>query len=185
MSPGMPSRSDHNLPRVIITIDGPAGTGKSTVAHQLAKRLGLEFLDTGAMYRAAALVALDAEIDPTDPVGYYLVGSYYRDAEKWDQAFAAYETSLEKDPHYMPALYQLGRTGVFSGQNLDRCIECMEFYLTMEPPKDSPTWADARWRLGMLYEKKGDQAKARAEFETALSIEPEHKNARKALDNID
>ncbi|MCH8316539.1 MAG: (d)CMP kinase [Planctomycetes bacterium] len=62
----MPSRSDHNLPRVIITIDGPAGTGKSTVAHQLAKCLGLEFLDTGAMYRAAALVALDAKIDPTD-----------------------------------------------------------------------------------------------------------------------
>ena len=66
MSPGMPSCSDHNSPSVIITIDGPAGTGKSTVAHQLAKRLGLEFLDTGAMYRAAALVALDAEIDPTD-----------------------------------------------------------------------------------------------------------------------
>ncbi len=66
MSPGMPSRSDHNSPRVIITIDGPAGTGKSTVAHQLAKHLGREFLDTGAMYRAAALVALDAKIDPAD-----------------------------------------------------------------------------------------------------------------------
>ena len=66
MSPGMPSRSNHNSPRVIITIDGPAGTGKSTVAHQLAKHLGLEFLDTGAMYRAAALVALDDKIDPTD-----------------------------------------------------------------------------------------------------------------------
>lgn len=52
--------------RVIITIDGPAGTGKSTVAHQLAQRLGLEFLDTGAMYRAAALVALEAGIDPQD-----------------------------------------------------------------------------------------------------------------------
>ena len=36
--------------RFIVTIDGPAGTGKSTVAHWLAKRLGLEFLDTGAMY---------------------------------------------------------------------------------------------------------------------------------------
>lgn len=50
----------------IVTIDGPAGTGKSTVAHRLAKRLGLEFLDTGAMYRAAALAALDRGIDPTD-----------------------------------------------------------------------------------------------------------------------
>jgi cytidylate kinase len=50
----------------IVTIDGPAGTGKSTVAHRLAKRLGLEFLDTGAMYRAAALSALEQGIDPAD-----------------------------------------------------------------------------------------------------------------------
>ncbi|MFN9125679.1 MAG: (d)CMP kinase [bacterium] len=50
----------------IVTIDGPAGTGKSTVANSLAKRLGLEFLDTGAMYRAAALEALDRGIDPAD-----------------------------------------------------------------------------------------------------------------------
>lgn len=51
---------------VVITIDGPAGTGKSTLAHRLAKQLGLEFLDTGAMYRAAALVALEGGIDPQD-----------------------------------------------------------------------------------------------------------------------
>lgn len=44
---------------IIITIDGPAGTGKSSVARQLAKRLGLDFLDTGAMYRAAAAIGLD------------------------------------------------------------------------------------------------------------------------------
>ncbi len=51
---------------LIITIDGPAGTGKSTVAHLLAKRLGLEFLDTGAMYRAAALIAIEQSIDPAN-----------------------------------------------------------------------------------------------------------------------
>jgi cytidylate kinase len=55
-----------NLPPVIITIDGPAGTGKSTVADVLATRLGLEFLDTGAMYRAAALVAIEEGIKPDD-----------------------------------------------------------------------------------------------------------------------
>jgi cytidylate kinase len=43
---------------MIITIDGPAGAGKSTVAKQLAKRLGFTFLDTGAMYRAVTLAAL-------------------------------------------------------------------------------------------------------------------------------
>lgn len=51
---------------VIITIDGPAGTGKSTVAHLLAQRLGIEVLDTGAMYRAAALLAVEQGIDPSD-----------------------------------------------------------------------------------------------------------------------
>jgi cytidylate kinase len=51
---------------VVITIDGPAGTGKSTVARRLAARLGLDHLDTGAMYRAAALLALERELDPDD-----------------------------------------------------------------------------------------------------------------------
>ncbi|MEX0978185.1 MAG: (d)CMP kinase [Pirellulales bacterium] len=43
---------------MIVTIDGPAGAGKSTIARGLARRLGFRFLDTGAMYRAVALAAL-------------------------------------------------------------------------------------------------------------------------------
>lgn len=48
---------------LIVTIDGPAGTGKSSVAGDLAKRLGLELLDTGAMYRAAAVIAIENGYD--------------------------------------------------------------------------------------------------------------------------
>ncbi len=48
---------------MIITIDGPAGAGKSTVAKLLAERLGFCFLDTGAMYRAVALAGLQRGID--------------------------------------------------------------------------------------------------------------------------
>jgi len=51
---------------MIITIDGPAGAGKSSAARTLAQRLGFEFLDTGAMYRAVALAALRAGIDLRD-----------------------------------------------------------------------------------------------------------------------
>ncbi len=47
---------------MIITIDGPAGAGKSSAARALARRLGFEFLDTGAMYRAVALAVLRAGI---------------------------------------------------------------------------------------------------------------------------
>ena len=50
----------------IIAIDGPAGAGKSTVARALAARLGLEYLDTGAMYRAVTLAAMRRGIDPAD-----------------------------------------------------------------------------------------------------------------------
>ena len=56
---------------VIITIDGPAGTGKSTVARLLAERLGLDFLDTGAMYRAAAAIALDRGFTSDIDAGQY------------------------------------------------------------------------------------------------------------------
>ncbi len=49
---------------MIITIDGPAGAGKSTVARALAVRLGYRYLDTGAMYRAVALVSLETGLDP-------------------------------------------------------------------------------------------------------------------------
>ena len=50
----------------VIAIDGPAGSGKSTVARAVAARLGLAYLDTGAMYRSVAFAALRRGIDPSD-----------------------------------------------------------------------------------------------------------------------
>ncbi len=52
--------------RLRIAIDGPAGAGKSTVAKAIAKRLGIRYLDTGAMYRAMALYAEQMGVAPTD-----------------------------------------------------------------------------------------------------------------------
>ncbi len=51
---------------MIVTIDGPAGAGKSTVARLLAERLDFEILDTGAMYRAVTWAALEKNLDPTN-----------------------------------------------------------------------------------------------------------------------
>ncbi len=68
----MPARSHPSrVPRrrgtgPVIAIDGPAGSGKSTVARGVARALGLRRLDTGAMYRALTWRALQEEIDPSD-----------------------------------------------------------------------------------------------------------------------
>lgn len=54
--------------RLIIAIDGPAGSGKSTTARLVAKRLGYTYLDTGAFYRALTLKVLDAGMAPEDAI---------------------------------------------------------------------------------------------------------------------
>ncbi len=64
-----------------IAIDGPAGAGKSTLARALASRLGYIYIDTGAMYRALAWKALQADLDLDDPT------VLYRLAEGLDLAF--------------------------------------------------------------------------------------------------
>lgn len=57
-----------NMPRggLIVAVDGPSGTGKSTMCRALAKRLDAKYVDTGAMYRVATLAVLRAGVDPAD-----------------------------------------------------------------------------------------------------------------------
>jgi cytidylate kinase len=52
----------------VVAIDGPAASGKGTLAHRLAERFGLAHLDTGALYRATARLVLDENGDPNDPL---------------------------------------------------------------------------------------------------------------------
>ena len=57
-----------NLPNegLILAVDGPSGTGKSTTCRALAKQLGAKYVDTGAMYRVATLAVLRKGVDPAD-----------------------------------------------------------------------------------------------------------------------
>jgi len=57
------------LKRLIITIDGPSGAGKTTVSRMLADRLGYKYIDTGALYRGVALEAISAGLNPDDDTG--------------------------------------------------------------------------------------------------------------------
>src|SRR4051794_38017768 len=70
----LPSRSSRGkqvgqsrtAPALVVAVDGPGGSGKSTVAREVARRLGLRYLDTGAMYRALTWLALDRRVDVED-----------------------------------------------------------------------------------------------------------------------
>ncbi len=70
---------------MVITIDGPAGTGKSSVAHAVAERLGYDFLDTGAMYRAIGLAALRREARLDDPRELTFVARHARIEYDWSK----------------------------------------------------------------------------------------------------
>ena len=52
--------------RVVVAVDGPSGSGKSTVSREVARRLGLSYLDTGAMYRAVCWWCLETGVDLSD-----------------------------------------------------------------------------------------------------------------------
>jgi len=57
-----------NTATYVVAIDGPSGTGKSSTAKELSRRLGIDYLDTGAMYRGLSLRAQETGIEPGDPV---------------------------------------------------------------------------------------------------------------------
>ena len=70
---------------MIITLDGPAGAGKSSVSRHLAKRLGVDFLDTGAMYRGVTAYCLRCGIDPSgEPEKVAALSAGLRVFFKWD-----------------------------------------------------------------------------------------------------
>ncbi|HSI33086.1 MAG: (d)CMP kinase [Phycisphaerae bacterium] len=68
---------------MVITIDGPAGTGKSTVSREVARRLGFDFLDTGAMYRAIGLAVIRRGTAFDDVRGMEYVAAHCRIEFDW------------------------------------------------------------------------------------------------------
>lgn len=102
-------------------------------------------------------------------------------AKKYADAAAICEDFLKKTPDHYLALYQIGRIASISGENLDRGIVTLRRCLELTPPPNAGTHANAQFRLGNLFETKGDKPAARAAYESALKLDPAYKNARDAL----
>lgn len=136
---------------------------------------------------AAAVRVLEEAIRnaPAEPRLRFSLASLYQSQQQWDQAFAALEALLKQDPDHWDALYQVGRTAALSGKRADRGEECLKRYLGHTPGPDGAPLANAHFRLGMVYEKKGNKALAKAEYQTALKLDPKLKDAKEALEKLD
>ena len=106
---------------MLIAIDGPAGAGKSTVARAVARALGWDFLDSGAMYRAAALAALRGR-DPTrvsvEPGDRILLDGEDVTDEIRTPAVTEMASKIAADPAVRAALVEMQRALIASGDHV-------------------------------------------------------------------
>ena len=108
------------------------------------------------------------------------LGYLSQETQQYDDAFGAFDEILRIDPAHAHALYEVGRTALFSGRDLDRGEASLKRYLTTTPRYDEPSIADAHLQLGLLLERKGDTEAARREVEAALRLDPEVEGGRAA-----
>ncbi len=116
------------------------------------------------------------------------LGRVYHAQERWEDAFGLFEEIIAEDPRDPYTCYLVGRSAAVSGRNLERGVVCLRSFLEhrdeAEDPDDIPSAADAHWRLGMICEHQNDLAAARAEYETALRLDPDHREAKAALRDL-
>lgn len=108
----------------------------------------------------------------------------YAGEKKYAEAFAELEATLRTAPDHYPTLYQLGRLAAVTGERTDRGIEALRKCLTIPAPAGSPGHDAAHWRLGNLWEKKGDTPAARGAYQAALAMNPAHAQAAEALKKL-
>ena len=175
-------------------VQAPGFLGGSTAkaleqAEEIRKRNALRgYLELGGIYEREKQAAdaeqayLGAAKEKSDRhVGEYRLGVFYQATGAYEKAFELFESMIEANPAEAGALFQIGKTGALSGQRLERSEEALKAYLQTTPGRNDPSLAAAHWRLGMVHEWRRDRERAKAEYETALRLDPTFKSATESL----
>lgn len=131
-----------------------------------------------AYAQAAAIKRIDAAR------GHVLYAQLYSNEKKYPAAFDELEAALRHHPDDYTLLFLIGRLAAISGERIDRGMETLGKALTLTPPAGAAPHEAAHWRLGLLWEKKGDRPAARAAYETALKLNPNFRQAAEALQQL-
>jgi tetratricopeptide (TPR) repeat protein len=104
--------------------------------------------------------------------------------KKYEEAFETLENFRRSHPEVLDTFYQIGRVAALSGLRLDEGAASLKEYLTHTPNNNQPPLWSAHWWLGQIFEKKGDPATARAEYEAALKLNPTQPQLLEAIKRL-
>ena len=158
----------------------------------------IEDLDELSGFRARAIVAMSqgdsetaetaflagAEVDTTNVKSWRSLGRFYMNEERYADAIPVGRRILRLDPENDKAIYMLATAELLLGDDIPAAEERFLDLIARGDEIDAHTLASSHWRLGLVYIGRGDNAKARVEWETALGIEPDHEGALKGMNNL-
>lgn len=112
------------------------------------------------------------------------LGIFYQSRKRFNEAFETFENAHLNDSTDYNSLYQIGRTSALVGTRFERGIQCLTDYLNEKHHEGTPSHAGAYMRLGMIYEKQGNKAKAIESYQQSIKQDPEMDLAIQGLQRL-
>jgi len=120
-------------------------------------------------------------MEPSNYDHVFAMAEFYKERTEFGKSILLYEGVLIKNPGNMVAAFHVGAVSALSGLQTEKAIKCLTDYLTYTPRPNEPGHCDANLELGMIYEKKGDQASAKKYYRSSLQLYPGLKEAQQGL----
>jgi tetratricopeptide (TPR) repeat protein len=122
--------------------------------------------------------------NPASARAHYLLATFLLNEKNWTGSLQELEAAQKLDPGYMPVSLRLGQHAALSGQNYTRGEELLRKYLAYKPATGEPGHASAWYYLGMIQEKRGLKAEAKASYLKARQLAPTWKEVEEALERV-